>query len=295
MEYDVIVPIATPEALFIHKVVPYMVKNILGRGKIYLITSRKNFCVLSNLLQKYPECQLIDEDNLVDGLTMAVVRKFQIEKYGRTIRPGWYFQQFLKMGFALSEYARGYYLSWDADTIPLRNISFFEEGHPVFDMKTEYHKPYFDTLQRILDLNKISKGSFIAEHMLFKADVMCELIKEIESPCSRGETWVKRIIDATDHVSAGCDEMFSEFETYGTYCMSKYPTLYGTRTLNTFRGGGYFAGRMINAKLLDALSWDLDTISFELHSCPPFPMSMVHRCYLQWVKWMVWYINKKKQ
>ena len=39
-------------------------------------------------------------------------------------RPGWYYQQFLKMAFSNWSKSR-YYMAWDADTIPLRKKEMF--------------------------------------------------------------------------------------------------------------------------------------------------------------------------
>ena len=156
------------------------------------------------------------------------------EKYGKPIRTGWYFQQFLKLGFALSEYAKEYYLTWDADTIPLRHIDMFDaEGKPYFAMKTEYHKPYFDTMKRLLGINKIVPFSFIAEHMMFKVSLVKELISIIDNTQIEDSTWFEKVINATDFEAAKCSEMFSEFETYGTYCMNCYPDAYSYHKLNT--------------------------------------------------------------
>lgn len=46
--------------------------------------------------------------------------------------------------------------------------------------KTEYHKPYFDTLKKILNLDKSFNFSFICEHMIIKKDIMNEVIANIE-------------------------------------------------------------------------------------------------------------------
>ena len=38
-----------------------------------------------------------------------------------------------------------YYLLWDSNTIPIRPINMFKNGHPLFDMKLEHHTQYFVT------------------------------------------------------------------------------------------------------------------------------------------------------
>lgn len=52
--------------------------------------------------------------------------------------------------------------------------------------------------------------------------------------------------------------------------MTHYSGVYELRQLNTFRKGGYIAGRFISDKKLRFLAFDLDTISFELGDYPLF-------------------------
>jgi hypothetical protein len=34
----------------------------------------------------------------------------------------------------------------------IRPIEFFSnDGHPYFDMKSEYHQPYFDTIEKVVE------------------------------------------------------------------------------------------------------------------------------------------------
>ena len=74
---------------------------------------------------------------------------------------GWYYQQFLKMAYC-NHCDNEYYLTWDADTIPLRPISMFHSsGAPYLFTKTEYMASYFKTL-------KNSSVSIKKVHMLIK-------------------------------------------------------------------------------------------------------------------------------
>lgn len=68
--------------------------------------------LISKLLESLPDnAKLLDENKLVDGLDFASVRKGVKEHLGLNLT-GWYFQQFLKMAFALTEYAKDEYLVW---------------------------------------------------------------------------------------------------------------------------------------------------------------------------------------
>lgn len=139
-------------------------------------------------------------------------------------------------------------------------------GKPLFTIKKERNQPYFDTLTKLFHFTQEAPYSYIAEHMLFKKSVMQELLAEIEAnETLQGSNWIEKIINATDSNELNA---FSEFETYGTYCLNRYPELYETRTLNTFRKAGYIAGRFIPDKKLHYMAFDLDTASFELGDYP---------------------------
>ena len=268
---DIVIPIASKDIKIIKKNIPYISKNIKGCNNIYIITSYLNINKIEKWINNYPCCRLIDEDKLIEGLSFLKV-KHELQRRGVKQSYGWYFQQFLKMGFSQSEYCNNFYLSWDADTFPLNEISFFKNGHPLYTVKKEYHKPYFNTIKKLLGINKIVDHSFIAEHMLFKKSIMNELINDILSSNVEGNSWYNKIINSCDFKDSLYS--FSEFETYGNYCMHKYPYYYQPQFLNTFREGSLIRGRNINPKIMKQLSFDLDTVSFEPIHCPSFPWSI---------------------
>ena len=151
-------------------------------------------------------------------------------------RAGWYVQQFIKMAF--SRFTKDeYYLIWDSDTIPLKPVSMFDDNsRPFFDMKTEYHRPYFATMGRLIPgLSKTAEGSFISEHMVIKSSHMDEMLREIESnPGIDGRNFQEKIINAADaEYLPGSG--FSEFETYGSYVMSRHPDSYILRKWTSLR------------------------------------------------------------
>lgn len=179
------------------------------------------------------------------------------EKFSRT---GWYYQQFLKM-----EYSRKcddeYYFCWDADTIPLRPIEMFNPvGIPYLDTKTEYSPSYFDTLNNLLGLGKVIEQSFISEHMLFKTNLMSELIEEIMETRFEGETFYEKILSAVNQPFNG----FSEFETYGTWIAHRHSGEYRLRQWKSLRNTNFMIGR--HDLTDDDLKWlatGFDAVSFE--------------------------------
>ncbi len=179
---------------------------------------------------------------------------------------GWYYQQFLKMQYS-RHCSDSYYMVWDGDTIPCRQIEMFDEesGIPYLDMKKEYHKEYFDTIDRLFPgMKKSLELSFISEHMLIKSDLMRRMIEEIENaPSLTGVDFWERIIRSIEpeHIK---DTAFSEFETYGTYVMHRCPETYKIRRWHSFRlGAEFFDPTTITERDYNWLGKDFSAISFE--------------------------------
>lgn len=277
MKYDIIIPTIYRDYYFLKKVVKYIIAN-LEPDNIFIITNKTLCRYISNDILQNKLCCIIYEDDLLPELTYNKVQNILIKHRIANPFTGWYFQQFIKMGFALSNYANNtYYLSWDSDTLPIKHISFFDSNeHPMFTMKTEHHQPYFNSISRLLGIKKNTPKSYIAEHMLFNRGIMCELINEINNSTLEGDIWYEKIISSIDN---GEPHGFSEFETYGTYCKNKYPHLYKERHLPGFRYGGFIQGRFINDNILKKLSPDIAYITFEVYHTPPFPWNVI--CNLQ--------------
>ena len=265
--YDIIIPTASKDVGFIHLVFEYIRKNLKEADIIYVITNRSCFNKIQKYDLKHFNVILLDENELIQSLSFERIQKILLSQDVH-IRVGWYFQQFLKMAFALTKYSKDYYLTWDSDTLPLNHISFFDDKErPLFTMKAEFNQPYFDTLQKLLGFGKLAPFSFIAEHMMFNSNIMKELINRIETNNSKGSDWVEKILFACTDLQEPC---FSEFETYGSYVWKFHPNMYGVQKLNTFRSAGIIKGRHIDSYCLERMALDLDTASFELFDKPPF-------------------------
>lgn len=289
MKYDLLIPLALPEILFVKKSLPYIIPNLKGVETIYLVTKGKYIKKLETEIKGFSSCKIINEESLIQGVNFNSVKGSLHKKYGNhNMRTGWYFQQFLKLGFASSSYCKNYYLSWDADTIPLHEIDFFDKnGKPFFAMKHEYNKPYFITIKNLLGIERQVEFSYIAEHMLFKKEYVLELINAINQSKISGKYWFEKIINATDYEASKRPEMFSEFETYGNFVEYCHHGSYSYRQLNTFREAGYISGRFINKRILSGMAFDLDTASFELQHSPVFPLNILHKLYRIYIKVLV--------
>lgn len=265
IQYDVIIPLAKKDVNFVHWVVDYVRLNFVDAQTIYIITNASLFPKLKKMEQN-GECVLIDENKMLEGLSYSTVCDAVVAKNQRPGITGHYFEQFLKMGFALTSYCKEYYLSWDSDTIPLSNIEFFLDGHPLFAKKKEYRVRYFEVMKDVLGIDRQMDASFIAEHMMFKASIMREIIDEMGKRAKDGNWW-KLMVDCTDDSKID-ENIISEFEMYGSYCLVNYPELYGFHELKSLRHAGYIRGRHINKRLLRMLAYDLDIATFEIYDSP---------------------------
>lgn len=259
---DVVIPITEEDLKSTLSILPYWEKY-LPMKKLIFIGNNK----LQKALLGYPcdKVSFINEDTImVKQEIRDIIADITDGDDAAVRRTGWYYQQFLKMGYA--RYCKDdYYLIWDADTAPLKKVNMFEGEHPVFDMKTEEHLPFFHTIENIFgDMHKVIQGSFISEHMVINCDIMNSLIKEIENnPYVQGGSWYEKILRAVE-IAELPRSGFSEFETYGTYCTMRYPEQYRFRDWTSCREGNlYFGAGNLTQKEKKWLAREFDAISFE--------------------------------
>lgn len=283
MVYNVVIPVIYRDYSFLNTTVRY-IKKYLTPKNIYIVTDIRFERFLPRVILDDNKCIVIDENCLYEGLTLDAIKNLFSKLRRFKMGAGWYYQQFLKMAFALSDYCdTNFYLSWDSDTIPLRKIDFFDDsGKPYFTMKTEHHVPYFTAIERLLGINFTNNRSYIAENMMFNKVIMTEMINHIESNSQLvGNAWYEIIAHSLEPESVS-PMGFSEFETYGNYCFNYYPDFYVERTLPSFRAGGLIQGRFVSDKILEKLSFDQATASFEIYDRPPFPWGKLAYWYARW-------------
>lgn len=292
-EYNVVMPVVYKDFSFMRKTIKYVLSN-LSPKKIFLLTDIRFSSYIPSEISVNDKIVVIDENRIVDGLTYNRIDELLKKQDRKHTKTGWYFQQFLKMGFSLSEYCDSdFYLVWDSDTIPLRKIHFFDDqGHPYFSMKTEYHVPYFDTIYRLLGVNKLNAKSYIAEHMMFSSEVMRKLIEKINDSDVIGDCWYEKIINSLVEETIS-PFSFSEFETYGTFTKLYYPDLYRERQISGMRRGGLIQGRFVSERIINELANDMDVASFEIYDRPPFPWGVFCQLYENYQKFRESQIRRK--
>nr|WP_297705561.1 DUF6492 family protein [uncultured Butyrivibrio sp.] len=269
-KFDVLIVVTADDCQRLMPLYPRLIGNY-KYGKLCFIGPSKVTDVVKSSVAISEASLVVDENTLIqfDDVHRCMADKLKDILKGREMPravTGWYYQQFLKMQYS-AVCKDEYYMVWDGDTIPCRQINMFqpESGKPYLDLKHEYHPEYFETITRILPgFRKVIERSFISEHMLIKVDIMQNLINDIEKNDSiPGTKFWEKIINSIPPEKI-TDSSFSEFETYGTYVAVKYPDIYKLRDWHSFRlGAQFFSIETITDRDFEWLGRDFDAISFE--------------------------------
>lgn len=158
------------------------------------------------------QCRFVCEDNVLP------IRRTDINYLGPDgqDRSGWLFQQLLKYGMSdLVE--QEHYFVIDADTVLVTPQRFEDDGRLLLLHSDEYHPPYFSVCGNLLRMNPTILLSCVAHQMLFSVPRLQAMFAHISSIT---HDWWKSILVNVDYSD---NSGFSEFETYGQWCMKEYP------------------------------------------------------------------------
>lgn len=252
--FELVLVAAEEDLPIIAKYFHFYEKNV-SPSSIVVIT--KNSPKAKTLLKNIP-VRILDENTILPGLTFENIHAINSKK------TGWYFQQFLKMAYA-NICQHDFYIIFDGDTIPLRPLSFFRDNKMVFIKKGEYFEPYFNMIDTLFNgcVKRSVQFSFISECMIIKKSIMCNIIKDIEHNNNiHGSTFFEKILHCV-YVDKLQGRDFSEYETYGNYIARYHANEYDVQQLCTLREAMKFFDDLPEDYILDYLSRDFDTISFE--------------------------------
>lgn len=230
----------------------------LPEAEIHVITRREDFDLFRAACGS--ELVLWDEDRIMENMTLGQLMK--CPKPFLKDRSGWYFQQFLKFSFVnVSNDHDEYYLIWDADTVLLRPLDFFDaSGRPFYTTAREHHVPYFTTFESLFGKSAQREFSFISQHQVIHKATLRKMLAEIESRNPDSENWAWAIID---NIKGEGISLFSEYETYGHYLKLNSENAYAVRQLKWTRRGEKWAGYPPSPKRLEKMSRDFDYAAFE--------------------------------
>lgn len=148
------------------------------------------------------------------GLRNLILKKMPSSNISKL---GWYLQQFIKINASRANNEDDYILIWDADTVPVRKLSFFNKSSKLIYYKgDENHEPYFDFIKKILGLEKLVNFSFIAQCFPLKVEWLNSFCNHISSDA---ESWESRMLS---EINFSEKSGFSEYETMGTYFYHVY-------------------------------------------------------------------------
>lgn len=204
--FDIVIPVGPNDLSVIKHNLEYK-KNIIGYRNIYLI-SRENILI--------EDCIPIKED--IFPFTMKTLEKM----FGQNPRNGWYLQQLLKLyaGNVIPDILNKY-LVIDADVCFLKPTEFLIEGKCIYTGGNEYHRPYFEHMNRLHpSFKKSLKLSGISHHMLFDTEMINKMFTMIE--VYHNNLFWKIFLDKVDKTHY-CLSGASEYELYLTYMYLYHP------------------------------------------------------------------------
>ena len=263
MKVDVIIPVLSRDLDVFLWGYNYIFENLPCK-KIILIGDEQ----IEDKIKEIQNVFFINENTLVEGLNLSEIKAIKKRVSNSKRRAGWYFQQFLKIGYArICE--DDYYLIWDADTIPINKIEMFDSnGQPYIAYRNfvASDKCFNATQDRLLPNNSLHKTehrSYIAEHLLVDVSVMNELLDRIESNNEiTGDFFFEKIMYSIPRKVINVSG-FSEFELYAAYVLKYHPNLYIQRKWKNLRNAKTFIGCSPNSIDLKWISKEFDVVSVE--------------------------------
>lgn len=203
------------------------------------------------------------------GKNFSINLRKIVERSNNSERFGWYLQQFLKIQ-SLIDSDSDVTIIWDVDCVPVNSVNLVDDtGNLRFMKSKEFHKPYFDSIEKLLGMNRIVNHSFIVPGFPMKRDWINEFIFEIEN--NHRVPWYEAIFNSTDFsLKSG----FAEFETLGTWITHRKMEEISYLSLNWERYGQSKFGfpKDLTYSDLDLIQkkYKLDLITFETWDKPGF-------------------------
>ena len=94
MLYDIIIPVAFRDYIFLKKTIKYIKKN-LNANHIYIITHTDMLDIMPSSIKKDSRCIIIDENAVIDSISFNKIKDLLIKYQYKDQRVGWYLQQFI--------------------------------------------------------------------------------------------------------------------------------------------------------------------------------------------------------
>jgi hypothetical protein len=227
-----VVTACRPADLRLLKMTVEALRRFIPFRRLYVFTARANFPRLRRDLGA-DDVELIGEETALPDMTLADLKRLTLPGFPKGA--GWYFQQLLKFSFCFRNLGDDFYLIWDADTVPLRSMEFFDaEERMLFTVAEEDHAPYFQSYRKLLGEEPQREFSFVAQHMIVQKSILREMLDRIDARFPGNESWAWKIMR---NLPGSGPNLFSEYETLGHFVKNHYPERASYRKLSWLRDG----------------------------------------------------------
>lgn len=191
-------------------------RNITSR-QYFLIVDDEDF-EMFNFFTTSLRWTLIKSSTLIPTVHKRAIYT-NIKKYSNTLNPGWYFQQFLKLEFLRVQNISQYVLIWDADTVPLKQLSFPSGYQFYYQKSSEHHRPYWELNKHYLgaSFSPYPGFSFISQFLGISTDISAKMFESLCSP-NLNLPWYLDVLRIIATVKS--QHRFSEYELLGSYALS---------------------------------------------------------------------------
>ena len=219
--FDIVIPVGPKDVSLIKEQIEHARKNVIGHRNIYLICCDPTINI--------DGCITINEN--IFPFNLETIAKY----HGKSNRNGWYLQQLLKMyaGKVIPNILDKY-LVIDADTFFLKPTTFIENNKCLYNYGTEYHKPYFDHIEKLIpSLKKVDPDkSGICHHMIFEKKYIQEIFDKVEK--EHKDTFYNVFLSLTKEKETSGT---SEYELYFNYILQNHKDNIKLRKLLWTNGG----------------------------------------------------------
>ena len=129
--------------------------------KFIIIVPEKAVNTFKKRFILYKNVQIVNENKIVnkDHFFNLCDKYLKNKKKFSSFRKSWYYQQVLKLTYTLNNkfFTVHNFVMWDADTIPIRKIKFFNKNNEPINYGSfyEFHKPYFEHNKMLFGKNYI--------------------------------------------------------------------------------------------------------------------------------------------
>jgi hypothetical protein len=171
--------------------------DIVAKAARNFVSGVRNIYIIGRVNPNVPDTIFVSEDVLPFN-----IRSVQ-DIIGSKTRAGWYLQQLAKLYFPfVHQPCLPRYLVVDADTVFLRTCSFADGARTVFNVGTEFHRPYFAHMRRLHpQLRKMIAYSGVTHCMLFDKAWISELFSLVEAYHNHASPWRQTQIAARKWLS----------------------------------------------------------------------------------------------